>query len=146
MTRFMHGSPLALLTARASVGLLGAMLAHCGSDPDAHRPVALTLGGLSSRAERLVVKVLPEGAGIACSRLDLQTVAEIPAPIQMEWVRSTQGGDKRLSLPRVDASRITIVAHSEEADGRVIQIACLGLDYLDLESPEIFMMLSRRES
>lgn len=133
---------------RRSIVAMGFLLlaVGCGQAPDVHRPVALTIGGLSSRAERLVVKVFPESTGQTCIAVTLQTAGGLAAPFEVRWARSEQGGNRRLSLPEVDESRVTLVAHSEEADGRVIQFACLGLDYLDLESPEIFIMLSRRET
>lgn len=123
------------------LAILGA-LAGCGPTV-VHRPLELFVGGLSGRAETLVVLIFPGPGAPACPSIQLDTVQSREAPHRAEWQRA--GSEKRgLALPDVDADQLTLVAYSEDAAGAAIQLACVELEYADLESPEVSLQLSTR--
>ena len=116
-------------------------LAACGHDV-VLRPLDLEIGGLSGRAQTLVVQIFPGSTSRTCEGLGLGNVKSLSAPYMASWSRDA--ADRQLAIPDVEDARITIVAHSEDASGTPIQFACAEIEYEDLESPEFQIQLSAR--
>jgi hypothetical protein len=106
------------------------------------RPLELEIGGLSSRAEVLVVQLYPGSAGRTCDGVGLGSVKGLTAPYMSSWNRSA--ADRKLVLPDVEEDRVTVIVYSEDATGAAIQFACTEIAYEDLESPEFQIQLSAR--
>lgn len=108
--------------------LAAAALIACGSE--ALRPLAIDVLGLSARAETFVLKVVPDGT-LACATVGPGTVKAVEAPYETRWVRS-EDQPRRASFPALEVERITVVAHSEDSTGAVIQYACQELSFEDI--------------
>jgi len=132
----MRAARLVVLAALAT--LAGA----CGPTT-VHRPLELYVGGLSGRAQALVVLLFPGEAAPDCATIDLEAVQALDAPHRAEW-RRDDADARGVTLPEVDDDRVTIVAFSEDASGAAIQVACRALEYADLESPDVSIQLSAR--
>lgn len=122
-------------------GLILLGLAACGGNEIAYRPLNLTLDRFSSQTQTLVVKVFPSTAQ-SCNGVVLDSV-QMLNPENPEWTQRWMRGDPRtLQLPRIDEPTITVIAYGEDSGGSPIQFACLGIDYIDIESPEVTLVLS----
>lgn len=106
------------------------------------RPLELTISGVSGRAERLTIGVYPESSGQTCQGVGLGTVQRLTPPNVYVWQRGQM--ERATTLPSVEEEGLTIVAHTEDADGRPLQFVCAEIDYADLEAPEVQLQLSAR--
>lgn len=111
----------------------------CGDDVIL-RPLSVDIQGLSSGAEVLIVQLIPGSQAPTCSQVSAANVTSFGAPIRLMWSR-TEGGERRLAAPNVEADRVTVIAHSEDASGALLQLGCQEIDYLDIESPEVEIAL-----
>lgn len=120
---------------------LCALCVACGGR-EVRRPLDLRLGGLSVRADRLVLLLVLASDGLACDDVTPETAQGLDAVHRAEWVRSDDAEARTLVLPDVGEEAMTVVAYAEDADGDVIQVACSQIEYADLESPDISLQLS----
>lgn len=131
-----------VLRAFAVLALTASWAAGCG--PSAvFREAELEIVGLSGRAVRLVVQVVPGSRNLHCAEITPGTVQGLEPLHRFTWERSG-GAPRQFALPEIDEERVTLVAHAEDEAGRPIQLGCLMLEYAALESPEIVLELSAR--
>ena len=121
-----------------TVALLGVATAGCG-DETVRRPLSIDVQGLSSRAERLIVQLSP-GDELTCGQVNAANVTGLNLPIQLVWTRSSSAA-RRLTAPDIDDDAVTVASHSEDAAGAVLQLGCVEVDFLDIESPEVEIVL-----
>ena len=124
-----------------------AVAAACGGEV-AHRSLEIEVRGLSARAERLVLKLIPAPQLVGCGTLKLADVPEVSGGIELIWERAS-GAPRLLEAPLIEAEAMTVVGHSEDAAGRPIQMVCVHLEYAELgELPAglLILSLSQRNS
>ena len=128
----------------ANLAAVGLTAAGCGDDA-VLRPLSIDIQGLSSRAQVLVVQLIPGPSAPTCAQVNATNVTSLNAPIRLVWSRSSDE-ERRLVAPDLAATRVTVVAHSEDAIGTLLQMGCRVVDYLDIESPEVEIPLASIES
>ena len=113
----------------------------CGEDPR-FRPLIIDVQGLSALADFLIIQLLPAPNAPSCGQVNEANVNSLQAPIRLVWTR-TSSSARELAAPSIEADTVTVVAHTETGAGAVLQLGCRQVDYLDIESPEIEIILSR---
>ncbi|MBK8014190.1 MAG: hypothetical protein IPK13_22925 [Deltaproteobacteria bacterium] len=119
--------------------------ANCGNS--AYRALNVDVQGLSGRAEILEVLVLDGQRGPNCSEIRLDNVldragAQASGAVQSRrWTRGS-GAPRLLAFEPVEVSYVVVVAYTLDEAGQPLQIACVGVDYSELESPEVTLHLS----
>ena len=119
-------------------------LAACG-DETRLRPLSLDIQGLSSRASLMVIQLVPGSDAPACATVNAMNVNGLDAPIRLVWVRTDESEKMPLAAPDVETENLTVIVHAEDAAGAVIQLGCREVNYLDLESPEVEILLTATE-
>ena len=114
--------------------------AGCGEDV-LLRPLVVDVRGISALAERLVVGFIPGDSAPQCTQVTLETVADLNAPVRLVWERSADD-NRMLETGGFDSENVTVIAHTEDDVGGVIQVGCLEVEYSDIESPEVLLILS----
>jgi len=109
--------------------------AGCGEEA-LLRPMIVEVQGVSSQAERLVVKLASDASRPSCGQMDASAAQSLENALELVWLRSS-GDERRLSAPTIDSENVTVIAYTEDTNGTLIQLGCLEVDYLDIESPEI---------
>lgn len=118
-----------------------AMAAGCGGDV-AHRSLEIEVRGLSARADRLVLKLVPAPRQVGCGTLKLADVPGIEGEVELLWERASDA-PRQFEVPPIDAEALTIVGHSEDAAGRPIQMLCVQVEYAEIgELPAGLLVLS----
>ncbi len=123
-----------------------ALLALCACGSEILRPLEVDVLGLSARAEIFVIKVVV-GSGLTCDQVSRESVQSVETPYVSRWVRS-EGQPRRANLPTIEDEAVTILAHSEDANGATLQFVCRELSFeeiANLPSGVLELTLSRRE-
>jgi hypothetical protein len=105
----------------------------------------LDIQGLSARAVELTVMLFPGSDAPVCADLILEQVPSLTSPMTRTWTRATDE-ERSLVFDSILEDRVVVVAYSEDETGAPIQLGCVEIDYLDLESPEASVRLSARAS
>lgn len=117
---------------------LAVAVAACGA-PIVHRPLAVEIQGLSRLAQSLELMAFPKSARVGCEAVDASSVKTLAAPISARWTRGDP--ERALALPEVDEDELTLVVFTEDAGGRVLQVACTVVSYAEIEEGLISLRL-----
>lgn len=119
---------------RGAVWILFLLALGCG-DTLALRPVEIDLVGLSAQADQLTLLIAPPEDVGPCPQLDAARALAIPATRSWVW-RRADDAPRTVTLEGLEEEALAFVAVAEDADGRLIQLACADWTFAELERPE----------
>jgi hypothetical protein len=115
-------------------------LVACG-DKFVYRPLEVDIDGVSSDAQKLILKAFPGSSGQTCAGVGLSTVEGLTTPYVSTWTRGVDA-DRKLSLPKINDATVTVVVYTENMDGTAIQFVCSSVSYPDIETGIITIRLN----